>query len=109
MRGCARCWAAAMTIDTDRAHRHSANHRAQLLASERCGCFFCLAMFSPQAVVEWIDAPADAAADANDDEVGVTALCPACGIDAVIGSASGFAIERAFLQAMQARWFAGMA
>lgn len=92
-----------MSFDLDRAHRHSAGHRAELLASERCGCFYCLAVFSPQAIDEWIDADAD-----SDDEAGTTALCPACGIDAVIGSAAGFPLRREFLQAMRARWFGGV-
>ena len=97
-----------MSFELDRAHRHSAGHRAELLASERCACFFCLAVFSPQAIVEWTDAPEDAAADSDDNEVGTTALCPACGIDAVIGSAAGFALQPDFLRAMRARWFGGM-
>lgn len=97
-----------MSFDLDRAHRHSAGHRAELLASERCGCFHCLAVFSPQAIDEWIDAADDADADSDDNEVGTTALCPACGIDAVIGSAAGFPLQGEFLQAMRARWFGGM-
>ena len=33
------------------------------------------------------------------------ALCPSCGIDSVIGDASGFPITEEFLVAMEARWF----
>ena len=39
------------------------------------------------------------------DGVAVTALCPMCHIDAVIGDASGFPIEVSFLTAMHRRWF----
>ncbi|MFT3808618.1 MAG: hypothetical protein QM698_01740 [Micropepsaceae bacterium] len=38
----------------------------------------------------------------DDDD---TALCPKCGIDSVIGDASGFPVERAFLIQMRARYF----
>lgn len=93
-----------MDLDLLRAHRHSADHSEELLASERCGCFQCLAIFAPQAIGEWIDTPPDAP---DDDAAGTTGLCPRCGVDALIGSASGFPIEREFLQAMRERWFGG--
>ena len=32
-------------FDPKAAHRHSSNHRAELLASSRCGCFYCLHTF----------------------------------------------------------------
>lgn len=78
------------------AHTHSIEHRDAILASERCGCFYCLAMFSPSEIVDWVD---------QDDGVGTTALCPRCGIDSVIGSSSGFPIDADFLRAMHAHWF----
>src|SRR5262245_37274288 len=34
-----------------------------------------------------------------------TAVCPECGIDSVIGNASGFEITEAFLEEMRAAWF----
>ncbi|HUU60694.1 MAG TPA: hypothetical protein VMZ50_14330, partial [Phycisphaerae bacterium] len=37
---------------------------------------------------------------------GRTAMCPHCGIDAVIGSESGYPITEVFLAAMHAVWFA---
>ena len=36
---------------------------------------------------------------------GSTALCPRCGIDAVIGSESGYPVTKRFLERMQAQWF----
>lgn len=75
------------------AHRSSINHRAELERSVICGCFHCRRTFPPSEIGNWVD----------DDG---TALCPRCGIDAVIGSASGFPIqEPAFLGAMRRRWF----
>ena len=35
------------TPDIIRAHRHSIRHREEVLASERCGCFYCCAVFPP--------------------------------------------------------------
>ena len=78
------------------AHKHSSNHREELMASETCGCFYCLRVFSPDKVEEWVD---------EIDGVGTTALCPFCGIDSVIGSESKYPIEVGFLKAMNRHWF----
>ena len=82
------------------AHKHSSLHEAEVKRSELCGCFYCTAVFPPTSIVDWID-------DRNvpEQKVGATALCPKCGIDSVIGSASGYPISPEFLQAMEARWF----
>ncbi|OZC03959.1 cytoplasmic protein [Rubricoccus marinus] len=77
------------------AHRHSSSHRAEIERSERCGCFYCMAVYPPEAVAEWID----------EGNGGETALCPSCGIDSVIGSASGYPITGAFLGRMNAHYF----
>jgi len=37
------------------AHKHSSNHRSELLASEKCGCFNCLETFPPASITEWLD------------------------------------------------------
>lgn len=81
------------------AHEHSALHEAELKQSDRCGCFSCLAEFPPSAITEWIkdeNVPAG--------KTGVTALCPQCGIDSVIGSGSGYPITQPFLKAMEKHW-----
>jgi hypothetical protein len=71
-------------------------NRDELLLSERCGCFYCGAIFSPEEVEEWVD---------EEEGIGQTALCPRCGIDAVIGSKSGYPITIEFLGLMRAHWF----
>ena len=78
------------------AHRFSIRHRMQILASDSCGCFYCLKVFDPSAIVSWCD---------EDSNVGQTALCPHCGIDSVIGSASGYPVTPEFLLAMHRHWF----
>jgi hypothetical protein len=74
------------------AHEWSSYHRETFKGSSVCGCFYCLEVFSPGEIEHWTD----------DDD---TALCPKCGIDSVIGSASGYPIEREFLRKMHDRWF----
>ena len=75
-----------------RANKHCSNHRFEIERSEICGCFYCMSVFPPGEIVEWIDA-------------GQSALCAKCEIDSVIGSASGYPITREFLEQMYAHWF----
>ncbi|MCJ7746259.1 MAG: cytoplasmic protein [Desulfobacterales bacterium] len=84
------------TPDYVRAHTHSKHNRDELLSSERCGCFYCRAIFLPKEVKEWTD---------EGEDVGQTALCPRCGIDAIIGSKSGYPITAEFLETMKTHWF----
>jgi hypothetical protein len=79
------------------AHTHSTNHRAEIEGSEICGCFHCCRTFQPGEIREWVDSDADG--------IGQCALCPYCGIDSVIGSLSGYPVEREFLRAMERYWF----
>ncbi|MFO0973652.1 MAG: cytoplasmic protein [Phycisphaerae bacterium] len=83
----------------ERAHRHSSCNRDELLTSPLCGCFHCCELFPPAEIAEWIN---DALVDGRN---GRTAVCPRCGIDSVIGSASGFPITAEFLAAMTKRYF----
>jgi hypothetical protein len=78
------------------ADKHSISHRSEILTSEVCGCFYCLAIFPPSEIKEWVDAI---------DGIGQTALCPKCGIDSVIGSNSGYPIGTEFLAQMRKHWF----
>lgn len=74
------------------AHEHSSDHREEILASDVCGCFYCMQIYSPREIREWVDD-------------GKTAVCPKCGIDSVIGSASRFDISGEFLRSMKEYWF----
>lgn len=53
----------------------SSMHRKRLLASDVAVCYYCFAEFSPDTISEWCDGD-------NDDQ---TAICPHCGVDAVVG------------------------
>ncbi len=74
------------------AHKHASRHRVEIEASARCACFFCFRTFPATAIKAWIDAKQ-------------TALCPACGVDSVLGSASPHRLDDAFLRQMHQHFF----
>jgi L-amino acid N-acyltransferase YncA len=75
------------------AHEHCKRHRAEIEASDLVGCFYCCETYPPPLIDEWTDE-------------GSSAICPKCGIDSVIGTASGYpAGDRNFLKQMNAIWF----
>ena len=79
--------------DLKQDHVASSQHRSRVDASAMCGCFYCRSTFAPSEIEEWID----------DDQ---TAMCPKCGIDSVIGDASGLPVgDKDFLTAMNRHWF----
>ena len=75
------------------AHAFCTNNKDDLQHDSICGCFYCLRIFSPREITEWIE-----------DTRG-TALCPFCGIDSVIGESAGYPITKEFLEEMQQHWF----
>jgi hypothetical protein len=75
------------------AYLHATKHRSELQTSDKCGCFFCFRLFGFTDITKWIDS-------------NQTALCPRCGIDAVLGSSSGYVITDQFLRRMHLHWFA---
>lgn len=85
------------------AHRHCRNHRDELAASAQCGCFHCVRVYAAVEIVDWIDPASERVAEYGHS--GQTALCPYCGVDAVIGDASGYPLTAEFLEAMRAQWF----
>ena len=83
-------------LDFVKAHKNT-DFQKEILRSERCGCFYCLEIFSPDEITDWHGE------DCKEYEP--LALCPKCGIDSVIGSASGYPIEHSFLMKMREFWF----
>lgn len=77
------------------AHDCCISNGLALQKSKTCACFYCEQIFTPDQIEEWIDDPR-----------GWTALCPHCGIDAVIGDASGYPLTKEFLNRMHEHWFA---
>ena len=78
-------------IDLEKAKEHAAHNRQSLTTEQVCGCFFCQRIFGSKEIA-WPD----------DDD---TAMCPYCGIDAVIGESSGLPITKQFLRSMREFWF----
>ncbi|HYE26124.1 MAG TPA: cytoplasmic protein [Clostridia bacterium] len=64
------------------------------MKSSEIGCFACGALISPSEIWEW-----------HDDEQ--TGFCPKCGIDSLVGSASGYELTPEFLSTMNRYWFDG--
>jgi hypothetical protein len=77
--------------EASRLHRHTRANRMELEASEVCGCIACERIYFPSEVVRWLEDG--------------TALCPHCGADAVVGSASGIPIMPGVLRRAHERWF----
>lgn len=73
------------------AHKYCMFNRRLLEHDKRCGCFHCLKVFDTKEL-EWVD-------------FDLTALCPYCGIDAVIGESAGYPLTEEFLQKMRDYWF----
>ena len=76
-----------------KAHKFCINNKEDLKKDRKCGCFYCLKIFAPTEIKDWIH-----------DATG-TARCPYCGIDSVIGENSGFPITTEFLSKMKEYWF----
>jgi hypothetical protein len=70
-------------------------HRAVIERSALCGCRVCRHLFSRDEIREWSD---------ERDGVGQTAMCPKCGLDGVVGSASAFPQDVTFLRELARRW-----
>lgn len=79
--------------DLKKAYEFSSQNKLKLEKDTVCGCFYCLEIFHPEEIVDWIEDSPD------------TAECPFCHIDAVIGEGSGFPITKEFLEQMNRKWF----
>ena len=81
----------------EQAHQHSYDNKAELEKSTKCGCFYCEEIYSPKEIFDWVSKSIGSDSD--------TALCPKCGIDSVVGDASGFDITPKFIKEMYDYWF----
>ncbi len=85
------------------ARKHSFGNRVEISQSSQCACFCCLKTFSSEAIRNWCDQPREVAH--GDDVLGITAECPFCGIDSVLGDQCGFELSEEFLKKMKQFWF----
>ena len=84
------------------AHKATIFHEKAVLASTLCTCFYCGYQFNPHTEphLHWVD---------TTHPKGKTLACPMCGIDCIIGDASGFPItDPAFIMACTEAWFGGI-
>ena len=88
--------------DLESIHKFCDHHRDLLARSEKAGCFYCGAMFDPREITDWIDGPQ---LDTGSTDDGVTALCPRCGIDAILPSAAPIPLNDGVLTEMHRHWF----
>ena len=82
-----------------KAHHYSSGNMPLLEKAELCGCFYCLKIFSPQEITEYL----------QDDNITIdkdgTALCPYCGVDSVIPQNDDYPLSEKFLKQMHKKWF----
>ncbi len=76
---------------------HSVNNEIEILRSKKCGCFFCGKTFNARKVSQWEDGT----------NGGASAVCPECGMAAVIGDASGVPLTKAVLNEMSEAFYGG--
>ncbi len=85
----------------DEAHRLTIFHEEHILRSSRCTCFYCGYQFDPQREQDlvWWD---------EESPKGRTLTCPKCGIDCILGDASGYPItDKRFIRLATEMWFSG--
>jgi len=73
-------------------HRRSSYHRAELVSDSGAACFHCLDAYPSTRIERWTDG-------------GNTALCPSCGIDAVLPVTPEHPVSAERLQTVRAYWF----
>jgi len=84
--------------ELEQAHGFCSNNMPALKRDKVCGCFYCLEVFRPEEIEEYF------VEDTACDRLG-TAVCPYCGIDAILSESCGFPITKEFLRRMHHRWF----
>lgn len=62
--------------------KHTKKNELEILNSHDAFCLFCRHHFSAREIKDW----------AEDDSGSVNAICPECGMDSVVGDASGFSL-----------------
>lgn len=76
-------------------NEQTAYNRRLVANANRCGCFYCGSTFGPSDIEEWLHEP-----DGED-----TAICPYCGVDAVIVGSNSFPLSTALLSQLYMEWF----
>lgn len=80
-----------------RLHMNTIRNAGRVRAAGLCGCFHCREIFPSGEVVRFVP----------ERDGGETALCPRCGVDAVLTNLDGEPLDPALLEEMHARFFDG--
>lgn len=83
----------AYTPEQQAFHEATTHNRVHIEASQQCGCYACERIFAASEVT--------ADCYCGDD----TVCCPYCGIDSVLGDASGYPITNEYLHKLHHKWF----
>lgn len=78
-------------------HTHCTANREEVEASSRCACFYCQEVYCSTEVYDFIVEPS---LDFKE-----TALCPRCGVDAVIGDATGIPFYKELIGKLHQHYF----
>ena len=70
------------------AGEHSFKNEKLVKEGSRCGCFYCLRIFSTKKIIDWCDGTIID---------GYTALCPFCGIDSVLVETPDYSVDKGLL------------
>lgn len=74
--------------------KHSKNNELEILRSKECACYFCGNIFSARKVSDWAS-----------DGKGASAICPHCGMETVVGDASGIELSKASVEKATSAYF----
>lgn len=77
------------------AYSHSISNKEELKNMKKCGCFYCLRIYSSNEIKEWIEEKSGK----------FTALCPYCDIDSVIAESKEYELSEELLKYMYNIWF----
>ena len=90
------CYSLFMAIDPKliELQKHTHNNEIEILHSKTCSCIFCRQHYDARTVNDWVN-----------DERGMSAICPECGMDAVIGDNGGEPLDKDTLKALNLAFF----
>ncbi len=77
-----------------RAQRCSINNRDDLMRSVSCGCYSCESILLANSITDW----------KLEEDGGMTAICPFCGKETIVGDSSVYPMKKIFLQEMKEFW-----
>jgi hypothetical protein len=81
-----------MNNDIKNAPLKSMKNKESVENSQKCGCYHCLATFSPQEITSWTDQSK-------------TAICPKCNTDSVLADSCGISLDENNLKQIKNYWF----